>query len=322
MTETLAVEGLTRVRGTTGAGGGVALALASAAAFGTSGAVASPLLDTGWSPGAVVTFRISVAAVVLLVPTVLALRGRWGALRGNAGLVLGYGVLAVAGAQLAYFSAIQHLSVGVALLIEYLAPVLIVGYLWARTGRRPTRLTAVGVVLSLAGLVLVLDLTGQVQISLVGVLWALGAAVGLSAYFLLSDHGSDGDDAVPTLALAGAGLVIGASVLALAGVTGILPMRASTADVAMAGFTVPWWVAGLELALLAGALAYVMGIVAVRRLGSTLGSFVALTEVMFAVVFAWLLLDQLPAPVQLLGGALIVAGVVAVRVGETQRRPS
>ncbi|HZI96216.1 MAG TPA: DMT family transporter [Actinomycetales bacterium] len=323
MTQALPVEGTTpgtARRGATRTGPGIALALASAAAFGTSGAVARPLLDTGWSPGAVVTFRVGVAAVVLGVPTLLALRGRWGALRRNAGVVLGYGVFAVAGAQLAYFSAIQHLSVAVALLIEYLAPVLIVGYLWARTGRRPNRLTVIGGVLSLAGLALVLDLTGQVQVSLVGVLWALGAAMGLSAYFLLSDHGSDGDDAVPPLALAGAGLTIGAAVLVLAGVTGILPMRASTADVAMAGLGVPWWVAGLELALLTAAFAYVTGVMAVRRLGSTVGSFVALTEVMFAVLFAWLLIDQLPAPVQLLGGVLIVAGVVAVRLGETQRR--
>lgn len=320
MTQALPVEDAAPARRSTRTGGGLVLALTSAAAFGTSGAVARPLLDTGWSPGAVVTFRIAVAAVVLAVPTALALRGRWGALRRNAGVVLGYGAFAVAGAQLAYFSAIQHLSVGVALLIEYLAPVLIVGYLWARQGRRPTRLTGAGVVLSLAGLALVLDVTGHVQVSLVGVLWALGAAMGLSAYFLLSDHGSDGDDAVPPLALAGAGLVVGSAILALAGVTGILPMRASTGDVAMAGITVPWWVAGLELALVTAALAYVTGIMAVRRLGSTVGSFVALTEVMFAVVFAWLLIDQLPAPVQLLGGVLIVAGVVAVRVAETQRR--
>lgn len=292
---------------------GILLALASAAAFGTSGAVARSLLGAGWSPGAVVTLRIGVAAVAMLVPTVLALRGRWGVLRRRAGLVLTYGVMAVAGAQLAYFSAIQHLSVGVALLIEYLAPVLIVGYLWARTGRRPGRLTAAGVVLSLLGLVLVLDVTGGVRISLVGVLWALLAAVGLAVYFLLADD--DTGDPVPPVALAGSGLVVGAVVLGLAGVTGVLPMRASTADVQLAGATVPWWVPGLELALLAGSFAYVLGILAVRRLGSTVGSFVSLTEVLFAVLFAWLLLGELPLPIQGLGGVLIVAGVVAVRLG-------
>jgi drug/metabolite transporter (DMT)-like permease len=294
------------------------MALVSAAAFGTSGVVARSLLDTGWTPGAVVTMRIAVAAVLLLPVTLVALRGRWGLLRSQAGVVLGYGALAVAGAQLAYFSAIQHLSVGVALLIEYLAPVLIVGYLWARTGRRPGRLTAAGVGLSLAGLVLVLDLTGQVRINLVGVLWALMAAIGLAAYFLLSDHGGDdADRSVPPIALAGAGLVVGSVILGVAGASGVLPMAASTDDVRLAGLTVPWWAAGLELAIVAGSFAYVLGIVAVRRLGSTVASFISLTEVLFAVLFAWLLLGQLPMPVQLLGGALIVSGVIAVRVGES-----
>jgi drug/metabolite transporter (DMT)-like permease len=305
-------------------GAGIVLALISAAAFGTSGVVARSLLDTGWTPGAVVTMRISVAAVLLVWPTWVALRARRAVLRRRAGMVLGYGAFAVAGAQLAYFSAIQHLSVGVALLIEYLAPVLIVGYLWARTGRRPGRFTVAGVTLSLAGLVLVLDLAGEVRVSLVGVLWALTAAAGLAVYFLLSDTDSDtnadsdgdADDFLPPIALAGTGLLLGALVLGVAGATGVLPMEASTADVRLAGVMLPWWAAGLELALVAGAFAYVLGIVAVRRLGSTVASFASLTEVLFAVLFAWLLLGELPVPVQLIGGALIVSGVLAVRLGE------
>ena len=65
--------------------------------------------------------------------------------------------------------------------------------------------------------------------------------------------------------------------------------------------------------MVAAALAYLLGTVAARRLGSTVASFVGLTEVLFAVLFAWLLLGELPAPVQLAGGVLIIVGVVAVR---------
>jgi hypothetical protein len=64
------------------------------------------------------------------------------------------------------------------------------------------------------------------------------------------------------------------------------------------------------------ALAYTTGIAASRRLGSRLASFVALSEVVMALVFAWLLLDELPLPVQLLGGLLILAGVAVVKMGE------
>ena len=56
-----------------------------------------------------------------------------------------------------------------------------------------------------------------------------------------------------------------------------------------------------------------------RILGSTVASFVGLTEVLFAVLFAWLLLGELPGLVQLAGGVLIISGVVAVRLGELRR---
>ena len=70
------------------------------------------------------------------------------------------------------------------------------------------------------------------------------------------------------------------------------------------------------LGVIAGAIAYIPGIVAARLLGSRLASFVALLEVLFALVFAWLLLDQLPGPVQLAGGVLVLGGVVLVKLGE------
>ncbi len=70
------------------------------------------------------------------------------------------------------------------------------------------------------------------------------------------------------------------------------------------------------LGVVAAAVPYTSGIAAGRRLGSRLASFVALTEVLAAIVFAWLLLGELPRSVQLVGGLLILAGVVFVKLGE------
>ncbi len=70
------------------------------------------------------------------------------------------------------------------------------------------------------------------------------------------------------------------------------------------------------LGVVTAALSYVTGIAAIRRLGSRLASFVALAELLFGVLWAWVLLDELPRPVQLLGGVLVLAGVVAVKLGE------
>jgi drug/metabolite transporter (DMT)-like permease len=292
---------------------GLGLAVLSAASFGMSGALASGLLDTGWSPGAIVLVRMALAALVVVPFGLRALDGRWELLRRNARLVLTYGLLAVAAAQFCYFSAVSYMPVAPALLIEYTAPAAVVGWLWLRHDQRPGAVTFVGAFLAAAGLVLVLDLLSGSDVSLRGVAWSLGAMVGAASYFVIS---ADEDNGLPPLVLAAGGLLVGTAVLALLGLTGLLPMQAGTAVTEYAGRAVAWWVPLLVLGLVTAALAYTSGIGAGRRLGSRLASFVALLEVLAAVAFAWLLLDQLPRPVQLLGSLLILAGVVAVKLGE------
>jgi drug/metabolite transporter (DMT)-like permease len=291
---------------------GLVAMLASSAAFGTSGPFAKALITAGWTPGAVVLTRISGAALVLLPFTVWSLRGRWASVPRELPRAALYGALAVAAAQLGYFQAVARLTVGVALLIEYLGIVLVVLWVWALTRRTPHRLTGVGIVLALVGLALVLDVTGQAPPDLVGVLWGLVAAAGLAGHYVLAGRPTT----LPAVAFAGLGLTAGAVVLAVAGVTGALPMEVGAASVEVAGSSLPAWAAVLELVLVAAALAYVLGIIGARHLGSTLASFVGLTEVLFAVLFAWLLLDELPGPVQLLGGLVLLSGVVVVRLGE------
>lgn len=296
-----------------GLGTGLALAVVSAVAFGTAGAVARGLLDTGWSPGATVLVRVAVGALVVLPFGLHALRGRWSLVRRNAGLVVLYGVLAVAVAQFCYFSAVQHMQVAPALLVEYTAPVVVVGWLWLRRGERPSALTLGGAAVAAAGLVLVLDLFSGADVSTTGILWALGAMVGLAGYFIIS---ADEGNGLPPMALAAGGLVVGALILGLLGLVGLLPMRASTADATYAGFSTAWWVPLVVLGLVSAAAAYATGIAASRRLGSRLASFVALLEVLAAVGFSWWLLAELPRAVQLAGGLLILVGVVGVRLGE------
>ena len=295
---------------------GLALALLSAATFGTSGAFGSSLIAAGWSPGAAVATRISIAALMLLIPSVIALRGRWKVLRRNSGMVAVYGLIAVAGCQVAYFNAVQHLSVGVALLLEYMGVILVVLWLWLAEGQRPRRLTVAGSVAAVIGLVFILDLTGDATIDFVGVLWGLGAAVGLATFFILSAR-SESD--LPPIAMAGGGMAVGAVALLALGAVGVLPMAANTDDVTFAGQQVSWLVPVLGLSLIAAALAYVIGITAARKLGSKMSSFIGLTEVLFAVFFAWVFLGELPTAVQLLGGALIVAGVALVRIDELRQ---
>lgn len=292
---------------------GLWIALLSAATFGISGPFAKSLLEIGWSPGAAVGLRIGGAAVVLLVPVLIALHGRWSAMRGNALTVILYGTTAIALCQLFYFNAVQRMSVGVSLLLEYLAPVLLVGYLWLRSKKRPNLLTMIGAVVAILGLLLVLDLAGDAELDPIGVLYGLGAAVCLMIYFVMS---AKVDDTLPPLVMAGGGMVVASAVILLLGLTNVMPFVFVFDDVRLAGRTVSWILPVAVLVLVATVAAYVTGILAAQRLGSKVASFVALTEVMFAVLAAWLIIGELPGTVQLLGGLLIVAGVVCVRVDE------
>jgi drug/metabolite transporter (DMT)-like permease len=289
---------------------GLPIALVSAAAFGLSGSLASTLLVTGWSPAAVVAARVGGAFLVLLIPCLLLLRRTGLPTRRATGRMVVYGLVAVAGAQLCFFSAVQHLSVGVALLLEYLAPVLLIGWHWWRRGQRPTAGKLIGAALSIAGLALVLDLARGLTVSPIGVAWGLGASLCLCAYFVLSENSAA---APPALLLTTVGTGVGALVLVLAGLIGIVPLAAASAPVSIAATTLPWWVPVLTLALVSAALAYLTGIEAVRRLGSSIASFVALSEVILAVVFAALLLGQIPTPIQAVGGLLILAGIAVVQ---------
>ena len=111
-------------------------------------------------------------------------------------------------------------------------------------------------------------------------------------------------------------MAVGAAVLGGAAAAGVLPWATSAADVALAGTTTSWLLPVLGLSLVAAALSYGTGVAAVQRLGSRLASFTGLTEVLFAVLFAWAALGQQPGPVQGIGAAVVLGGIVLVKLGE------
>src|SRR4051812_16359181 len=135
---------------------GLLLAVGSAFTFGMSGPLAKALMEAGWSPTAAVTARLAGGALAMAL-FASSTRPDWirESLR-HWKTVIAYGIGPIAGAQLCYYNAVAHLSVGVALLLEYTSPVLVVGWLWATTRRRPSNPTLAGVVIAVAGIMLVL----------------------------------------------------------------------------------------------------------------------------------------------------------------------
>lgn len=287
--------------------------------FGTSGTFGAALEGAGWSPAGAVLVRVTVAALALTVPALLALRGHWTLLRRRARQVVVYGLVGVAACQVCYFNAIARMDVGISILLEYLGIVLVVGWLWLRHGQRPRLLTVLGGVAALGGLALMLQLSGSGGVSLVGVLYALAAAVSMAVYFFQSSttSASDGSEVLPPVVLTWGGMVTGAAAIALVGAARLMPLRFASSPVTLLNSQVSWVLPVLGLGVVAAAVAYVTGIGAARRLGAKLGSFVAMAEVLFAAGFAWVLLHQVPTGMQFLGGALILAGVVAVRLDES-----
>jgi len=290
---------------------GLVLALVSAGAFGLSGIFANSLLHAGWSPGAAVLLRMLGASLVLAPFAVVALRGRWAALWRARWICLAFGIFAMAGCQLGFFAAVQTVPVSLALLVEYAGVLLVVAWSWTVGGQRPRVRTALGGAAALGGLALVLGVGGTASgAGGVGLVWAGVAGVCLAVYFLLAARSDAG---VPALALAWVGMLVGAAVLGLAGAAGLLPMEVSGGDVDLLGGRAPWWVALVGLVLIATALAYGSGIAAARHLSAAPASFVALTEVLFAAAWAWVALGQQLSPLQLVGGAVVLAGIVVVR---------
>ena len=288
---------------------GVLLGLAASLAFATSGPFVRPLFDAGWTPGAAVFWRVALAALVMVPVGLWAMRGRLRELLAEWRAIATFGALAVATPQLMFFAAVSRMSVSIALLIEYMAPVLLVLVAWARTRRPPARLVLAGTAASVLGLLCVLDLAGATPDAL-GVLFSFGAMIGAAAYFVLSARPTS----LHPLALAGFGLAAGAVVLGVAILVGLLPYSAPLVAVTLMGAVVPWWVPLAVVVLSATAIAYGLGVAGITLMGERLASFVSLSEVLFAAILAAVVLGEIPSPVQLLGGALIIVGVVLIRM--------
>lgn len=283
---------------------GLPIALVSALAFGGSGVVAKPLIEAGIGSLQVVWLRAAGAALVMLP---LAL-GRRAVLRRRPGLLFGFGLLGVAGVQACFFAALSRIPVGVALLVEYLAPALVLG--WVRfVQRRPvSRSAALGVVLAVAGLAGVVEVWHGLSFDPVGLLLAVGAACCQVGYFVLSGHSGDGADAIDPLAVIAHGLLIGAVLLTVVSRPWDIPWHVLGSRLPFDRGTTPAWLLLGWMVLIATVLAYLTGVVSVRRLSPAVAGVVACLEAVVATVLAWVLLGERLAAPQLFGGALVLVG--------------
>ncbi|MCU1526871.1 MAG: multidrug transporter permease [Frondihabitans sp.] len=298
-----------------GSSAGLVIAVVAAFTFGTSGSFAEPLLKAGWSPAAAVTVRALTGGILLAPLAAVLLRGRWRTLWTARWRILAMAMIGVAGTQLAYFAALETVPVGTAILLEYMAPLLLVAFAWATTRRIPQLVVLAGSAIALVGLILVVAPGGGKAPATIGILFAVLAMIGCAVYYVVAAAPSDG---LPPVAYATASLLIGGVVLGVVGASQLVPFEMTFGTVRMFGGTEPWWLPVLAIGLISTAIAYTTNITASELLGSRLASFLGLLEVVAATFYAWILLGQALALPQLLGGALILAGIAFVRA---ERKP-
>lgn len=289
---------------------GLIVAVAAALAFGMSGPFIKPLLEAGWSPAAAVVVRSLVGGLVLAPLALVTLRGRWHLLWRARKRILLIGLIGSAATQLAYFASIERIPVSTGILIEFMAPLLLVGFVWFRTRRTPGAVVLFGSVFAVIGLVMVVSPGGGGPLDPLGLVFAAAAAVGCAIYFVAA---ADGDDELPPVAVASVSLVIGGIAVALVSLTGIVPFSVTFDSVELFGELTPWWVPIGIVAIIATGFSYAVSITASQMLGARLASFAGLLEVVASAVYAWLLLGEQMTLLQILGGALILLGIGFVR---------
>jgi drug/metabolite transporter (DMT)-like permease len=286
---------------------GMIFAATSALCFGFSGPLAKALIGAGISPLQVAWIRLAGAAVLLI--TVMAAANPRALIVRRARLVFVavYSLVGCAAVQAFYYGTVARLTVGIAVLLEYLSPVLVVA--WVRLVRR-VRLPGsamAGAVLAVSGLACVVQVWNGVRVDAPGLLLGLATAACAAVYFLLSQDVGEG---VHPLACLAWGLAGAAVILVPLARPWHLPWHVLAGDLSLGGRTLAAPLALFWLILVATVAAYATSIAALRRLTAAIGATVASLEVIASVVIAWALLGETLRPVQLLGGGFVLGGAL------------
>jgi drug/metabolite transporter (DMT)-like permease len=296
---------------------GYVLVIAAAVLFGINGGVSRVAMGSGLGPQSFTTLRITGATLVFIAYAACFRRTALRRPRGTALLlVFALGIVGVIGLQLTYNVAIDRLPLGIALLIEYLAPVLVV--LWVRFVRhepvRPRMWAAVA--LSVVGLGVVSRVWNGLAFDGLGVAMALLAAVCFAAYFLIGEHNVGFDDPLR--------VILWAFVVATVGMNLIQPIW-TTPDLAdrtsmlgrLDGHSVDPWLVVAVVVVMGTVVPFFLEMYALQHLPATIVTVVAMLEPVIANVLGWAWFRESLTPVQVVGACAVLAGIV---LAQTSRR--
>jgi len=289
---------------------GYAMVATAAALFAVNGSVSKVVLDSGLSSVDLAQIRASCAALGLLAFLLALARPNLRITGRELLFLLAFGVVGVALVQWLYFVAIHNLPVGIALLIEFTAPLFVA--LFARFVYRELirRRIWVAVALCMTGLALVVEVWAGVAFSTVGVTAALGGAFGLTAYLLMAEHERRDRDAV---SLSFYGFLFAALFWAVVQPLWNFPWSVLDDTVSLQGnlseYTAPVWLLVGFIVVVGTMITFSLLTGALRHVSATRASIVATLEPVLATVVAWLWLGETFGTAQLVGGAVVLAGI-------------
>jgi drug/metabolite transporter (DMT)-like permease len=288
-------------------------------------AVAKVVVDSGGlSPLRLSELRATGAGLILFAAVALVRPGSLRLSRRELGFLAVFGVAGLACVHFLYFTAITHMDIGIALVIQYIAPVLVA--LWARFFvQEPVRRRLwVALALALAGLTLVVQIWSGGALNGVGVAASLGAACAYALYIVMAERSLQrGRDVFSLLAW---GFAFAAIFWALAQPWWSFPGHILTADAGLLGrledHSAPVWALLAYIVIFGTIIPFILMVTALHYIPATRATVVAMGEPVLAGLVAYLWLGEKLGGLQIAGGVLVLAGIVLAQTARPRRTGS
>jgi drug/metabolite transporter (DMT)-like permease len=292
---------------------GYALYLVAATLFALNGTVSKSILTSGIDAARLSQLRVTVAFLILLVVVALTRPSTLRIRRREVGVLLAYGVLGVAMTQYLYFVSISRLPVGVALLIEFTAPIMVA--LWFRFGLHEpvSRRVWLALALALVGLALVGQVWAGFSLDGLGVIAGFGAAAALAIYYLLADRQVRGPHPRDPVSLTMWGFGAAALFWAIVQPWWTFPWSELSGDgypMGADGAAVPLWLLCAYMIVLGTVVPFWLVVVSLHHIRASQASVVGMTEPLLAIFIAWVALGEVLTPTQIIGAVTVLAGVL------------
>jgi len=288
--------------------------------FSINGTASKAIMSVGMSPEHLSQLRATCSFVVLLIASLVTRPRAMRTTPREFGLLAAYGVLGVTMTQYLYFVAIHRLPVGVALLLEFTAPIMIA--VWLRYARKQQvkKQLWLGLALALAGLALVARVWKGLTLDGGGVLAGLGAAAALAVYYLVGEKSAGTRD---PLTLTTWSFGFATAFWAIAKPWNTFPWellhKHAVLETTFGQFNLPVVVLASYMVLFGSVIAFGLVNLSLRHLSASQASVIGMCEPLMASAVAWSILNEQLALVQIIGGLVVLAGIV---LAELSRSPS